>query len=140
VAAKQATRAAQEKGADMSEQAATVLVVDDDPFTAELTAMIIEMGGYETIIAEGAVEALQKLEETPGVVLVVSDMNMPLMDGVDLFEELRRQGFTQPFLLITGEDAAPQRAVEAGIDAILTKDDQLQETLPEAVAALLAGK
>jgi len=124
----------------MSDTAATVLVVDDDPFTAELTAMIIEMSGYETAIAQGAVEALETLDGTPGIALVVSDMNMPLMDGVELFEELRRQGYSQPFLLITGEDAAPQRAIEAGVDAVLTKDDQLQETLPEAVAALLAGK
>jgi CheY-like chemotaxis protein len=37
----------------MTDTPAIILVVDDDPFTAELTAMIIEMAGYETVIAEG---------------------------------------------------------------------------------------
>jgi len=123
----------------MTEEAATILVVDDDPFTAELTGMIIEMAGYETVIAEGGVDALEKIEANPAIRVVVSDMNMPFMDGVELFAELRRQGFSQPFLLVTGEDAAPLRLAHPEINAIMTKDEQLQETLPEMVESLLSG-
>jgi CheY-like chemotaxis protein len=124
----------------MSDTPATILVVDDDPFTAELTGMIIEMAGFETVIAEGGVDALEKIEANPAIGAVVSDMNMPFMDGVELFAELRRQGYSQPFLLITGEESAPLRAAHPQIDAIMTKDENLQETLPEMVESLLARK
>ena len=124
----------------MTDTPATVLVVDDDPFTAELTGMIIEMAGFETIIAEGGMDALEKIEGNPAIAAVVSDMNMPMMDGVELFAELRKLGYGQPFLLITGEESAPLRLAHPEIDAIMTKDENLQETLPEMVESLLAGK
>lgn len=122
----------------MNDTAATVLVVDDDLFTAELTGMVLEMAGYEVLTAEGGMDALEKLAENGSIAVVVSDMNMPLMSGVELFEEMRRQGDCQPFVLLTGEDAAPLRAAHPALDAVLTKDEQLQETLPELVASLLS--
>jgi hypothetical protein len=62
---------------------------------------------------------------------------MPFIDGVQLFAELRQQEYKQPFVLLTGEDAAPLRTANPDIDVILTKDEELQETLPEIVGALL---
>lgn len=120
----------------MNEAGANILVVDDDPFTAELTAMVLEMSGYNTIIAEGGPDALEKMAGDTTIRAVVSDMYMPLIDGVQLFEELRRQDFRQPFVLLTGQEADPLRAAHPDIDAILTKDEQLQETLPETLASL----
>jgi CheY-like chemotaxis protein len=122
----------------MSDETVTILVVDDDVFTAELTGMLLEMAGYETLIAEGGVDALEKMAETPAIRAVVSDMNMPVMDGVQLFTELRSQGFTQPFVLLTGDAAAPLKLAHPDMDAVLTKDENLQETLPELVESLLA--
>jgi len=121
----------------MSDTPATILVVDDDIFTAELTGMILEMAGYETLIAEGGMEAMEKLTEDSSIRVVVSDMNMPFIDGIQLFAELRQQGFTQPFVLLTGDDAAPLRLAHPDMDAVLTKDEDLQEALPELVASLL---
>ncbi len=123
----------------MSDTPVTILVVDDDAFTAELTGLILESAGFEPLIAEGGMDALEKMAENPSICAVVSDMNMPFIDGVQLFEELRQQGFLQPFVLITGEDAAPLRLAHPDVDAIMTKDEQLQETLPGIVASLLAG-
>ena len=122
----------------MSETAATILVVDDDELTAELTGLILESSGYETVIAIGGLDALEKMAATPTVHIVVSDMNMPFIDGVQLFAELRCQGFKQPFVLLTGEDAAPLRLAHPDMDAVLTKDENLQESLPELVESLLA--
>ena len=123
----------------MSDTPVTILVVDDDAFTAELTGLILESAGFEPLIAEGGMDALEKMAENPSICAVVADMNMPFIDGVQLFEELRQQGFLQPFVLITGEDAAPLRLAHPDIDAIMTKDEQLQETLPGIVDSLLAG-
>lgn len=124
----------------MIDTAGTILVVDDDPFTSELTGMFLEMAGYETVLAEGALDALEKMEGNPAIIAVVSDLNMPFVDGIELFAELRKQGFPQPFLLITGEDAAPLRLAHPAIDAIMTKDGNLQETLPVLLAAIISGK
>jgi CheY-like chemotaxis protein len=122
----------------MSDTAATILVVDDDEFTAELTGLILESAGYSTIIALGGLDALEKMADDPAIRMVVSDMNMPFIDGVQLFAELREQGFRQPFVLLTGDDSAPLRAANPGMDAVLTKDEELQEALPELVESLLS--
>lgn len=122
----------------MSDTGATILVVDDDEFTAELTGLILESAGYSTIIALGGLDALEKMADDPAIRMVVSDMNMPFIDGVQLFAELREQGFKQPFVLLTGDNAAPLRAANPGMDAVLTKDEDLQEALPELVESLLS--
>jgi CheY-like chemotaxis protein len=122
----------------MSETVESILVVDDDEFTAEMTGMFLEMAGYETIIAIGGMDALEKIATNTGICLVLSDMNMPFMDGIQLFAELREQGFNQPFVLLTGEDSAPLRLAHPDMDAVLTKDENLQELLPELVESLLS--
>lgn len=122
----------------MSETTVTILVVDDDAFTAELTGLVIESAGYSTIIAEGGLDALEKMADNPDVCVVVSDMNMPFIDGIQLFKELREQGFSQPFVLLTGEDAAPLRLAHPDLDAVLTKDENLQDALPELIESLLS--
>jgi CheY-like chemotaxis protein len=122
----------------MSDTPTTILVVDDDEFTAQLTGMILESAGYVVVIAVGGMEALEKMAEDPTIRTVVSDMNMPFIDGVQLFAELREQGFNQPFVLLTGDEAAPLRLAHPDMDAVLTKDENLQETLPELVESLLS--
>jgi CheY-like chemotaxis protein len=122
----------------MSDTPATILVVDDDEFTAELTGMILETAGYDVVIAVGGMEALEKVSEHTTILMVVSDMNMPIIDGVQLFAELREQGYSQPFVLLTGDDAAPLRVAHPDLDAVLTKDENLQEALPELVESLLS--
>lgn len=122
----------------MNDTSASILVVDDDEFTGELTGLILESAGYDTVISLGGIDALEKLANDPTIGVVVSDMNMPVMDGIQLFAELRNQGFSQPFVLLTGEEAAPLRIAHPDLEAVLTKDDQLQEALPEVVESLLA--
>ncbi|MFA7403215.1 MAG: response regulator [Pelobacteraceae bacterium] len=122
----------------MTDSLTTILVVDDDEFTAELTGMILEAADYNVVIAVGGMDALEKIAADPAIRMVVSDMNMPFLDGIQLFSELRQQGFAQPFVLLTGEEAAPLRLAHPDLNAVLTKDEQLQETLPELVEALLS--
>ena len=100
--------------------------------------MILESAGFETVLAVGGVEALEKMAQQPGIRAVVSDMNMPFMDGVQLHAELRGMGYRQPFVLITGEAAAPLRLAHPEIDAVITKNLELQETLAATVDAVLA--
>lgn len=123
----------------MSDMPATVLVVDDDIFTAELTGLILDSAGYLTMVVEGGMDALEVLSENPGIQVVVSDLHMPLMDGVQLFAELRGRGFRQPFVLLTGCDPDSVREAHPDLDAVLVKDEELQETLPLAVGAVIGS-
>lgn len=117
-----------------------ILVVDDDAMAGEMTSAVLEDAGHETVLAENGVEALEKLAEAGPFDLVVSDMNMPLVSGIELFRALREQGEAVPFILLTGDETGPLLAEEPGLDGCLTKDFTLETSLIEAVVAALAGK
>ena len=114
-----------------------ILIVDDDPLAAEMAAAILEDLGYEGLTAESAVEGFETLNDHPDVGLIISDMNMPLVDGVEFFRELREQGNQTPFVLLTGDDPEAARSREPGLDGCLLKDFSLEETLPEIVSETL---
>jgi CheY-like chemotaxis protein len=123
----------------MNETPIAVLVVDDDAFTASLTGMVLEEAGYDVTLAEGGLDALAKVAGNPAIRVVVSDLNMPGMNGVQLFAALREQGLPPLFVLLTGDGEEAQRTLSPGIAAIVTKDEQFEETLTETLAALLPG-
>ena len=116
-----------------------ILVVDDDPLAGEMIAAVLEDQGHQVFQAENAVVALELLNAQPGVGLVVSDMNMPLVSGVELYRELQTQGRKLPFILLTGDDPEAARAQEPAIDACLMKDFSMEETLPAAITKVMAA-
>lgn len=115
-----------------------VLVVDDDPFSREMTVAILEDMDYDCQLAGNGVEAMEMLAGEDGFDLVISDMNMPLVSGIDLFRELRSQGVALPFILLTGDDPDGLQAQEPNLDACLFKDFSLEETLPQLIAEILS--
>jgi CheY-like chemotaxis protein len=121
----------------MSESSATVLIVDDHRLTAELTGMALEASGFTVLIEEGGPAALAALAGDGSIRAVVSDMNMPGMDGLALLDALRQKGFAQPFILLTGQDETAQLARHPGLDAVMTKDETVEEALPLLLADLL---
>ena len=121
----------------MSESNATILVVDDHRLTAELTGMALEASVFAVLIEESGAAALALLAGDASIRAVVSDMNMPGMDGLALLDAVRQQGFTQPFILLTGQDETGQLARHPGLDAVMTKDETVEEALPQLLADLL---
>ncbi|MFH2122709.1 MAG: response regulator [Pseudomonadota bacterium] len=116
-----------------------VLVVDDDPFSREMTLAVLEDHGYSCQLAENGVEALEILAAGGASCdLVISDMNMPLISGIDLFRELRSQGVALPFILLTGDNPEGLRAEEPKLDACLFKDYSLEEILPQVISEVLS--
>jgi CheY-like chemotaxis protein len=113
-----------------------ILIVDDDPLAAELSAAILQAAGYHTCIAEQALDALEQLATNPALSLIVSDMHMPLMNGIELFAEVRERGYPAGFILLTGDDPDGLRAEQPGLDACLMKDASLEHSLPRLVAEL----
>ena len=118
-----------------------VLVVDDSATTRSLVRSILEAAGYEVAVAADGAEAWAKLQEgRPD--LVVSDVDMPRMDGFTLCEAVRRSPRTRdlPFVLVTalGSDADRARGMEVGADAYVVKAQFDQGTLLETLARLVA--
>lgn len=113
-----------------------ILVVDDDPLAGEMAVAILEDAGHECQRVENGVEALEKLAEAPTIDLVISDMNMPLLSGLDLFRELHSQGLAIPFVLLTGDEPESLLAQEPGLAGCLMKDASLEDALPTLVSRL----
>lgn len=114
-----------------------ILIVDDDPFAGEMAGAILESDGHDCRLAESGVEALEILGDMPdGFDVMISDMHMPLLSGLELFGEIRELGLQIPFVLLTGDDPAPLRAQAPGLAACLMKDASLEATLPAAIAEL----
>jgi CheY-like chemotaxis protein len=103
-----------------------VLVVEDDRDSRETLATALAQSGYAVDIVEDGREALGRLSSWPADVLV-SDVNMPVMSGLELIRALRASGRTQPVVLITGlEDLG---ADVSGASACLRKPMSIDELI-----------
>ncbi|MBS1230011.1 MAG: cheY3 [Proteobacteria bacterium] len=116
-----------------------ILVVDDDSFSGEMTSAILEDAGHQSVVVDSAVEAVETLAD-PGFAVVISDMNMPFVSGLELFATLREQGCDLPFILLSGDDPDELRQREPRLDACLAKDSELPTTLPQALGRVLAAR
>lgn len=115
-----------------------ILVVDDDAMAGEMTAAVLEGGGHEVKLAEDGVDAIGIINAEGNIDMVISDMNMPMVSGIDLFRELREQNWTKPFILLTGDEPEGLLKQEPRLDGCLLKDFSLDETLPQMMAEVLA--
>ncbi|MFG6665791.1 response regulator [Halomonas sp. HNIBRBA4712] len=117
----------------------TILVVDDDVLAAELTAAILTAQGYVPMIAHNAMEAVRTLEAHSDIALIVSDLTMPLVSGLELHALLRDQGVMIPFILLTGDDTVAALAEAPYLHACLQKQADLALTLGPAVDQALGS-
>ncbi len=78
----------------------TILLVDDDKEFRKAMTRMFEKSGYAITVAADGNEALDALSDNE-FDLVISDLRMPNLDGVELMEELRRQGLATPIIFLT---------------------------------------
>lgn len=100
----------------------TILLVDDNPQVRDLLARFLE-GRYEVVLAADGEEAVERLRAGDGVDLIVTDVNMPHMDGLQLTRAIRRRHPALPVVIMTGlgrEDVAVE-ALRAGATNYLRK-------------------
>jgi two-component system chemotaxis sensor kinase CheA len=119
-----------------------VLVADDSLTTRTLERTLLEGAGYEVLTAADGEEALALLR-AQGADLLVSDVEMPRLDGIGLTRAVRqsKRFASLPVVLVTGlhSDADRARGLEAGASAYLVKSNFDQRVLLETVARLLYG-
>ncbi len=89
----------------------TILVVDDEKNYPLILSAILEDEGYETLTANSGREALEKLSNSD-VDLVLTDMKMPSMDGIELLEKIKRIDSELPVIMMTAYGTV-EKAVEA---------------------------
>lgn len=119
--------------------AKTLLIVDDSASIRQVVSMTLKGAGYDVIEACDGADALGKLKGQK-VNLIISDINMPNMDGLTFIEEVKKRPaykFT-PFVMLTTEteQTKRERAKAAGAKAWVVKPFQPQQML-DAVAKLV---
>ena len=118
-------------------KAARILVVDDEEHLATGIRENLEAEGYRAEVAHDGAAGLARLRAEP-FDLVVLDVMMPNMDGIELCAQLRRDGIQTPVLFLTVKSAAEDRVrgFEAGGDDYLPKPFHLKELLLRVAAIL----
>ena len=93
-----------------------VLVVDDSASARELVQMILSEAGFRVITAPDGRRAIQVLRKRV-IELIITDIYMPGMTGLDLLEHLRAKGDTTPALMMTGrsDPSLEPRATRIGV-------------------------
>ena len=106
---------------------ATILVVDDEP---DLEALVLQKfrkqirdGALQFVFAHDGIEALASIERHPHVDMVVSDINMPGMTGLEMLPRVRAERPDVPVIMITayGDADTRRKAIENGAIGLLTK-------------------
>ena len=119
---------------------ATILAVDDHPEALRLLALLLRPEGHRILTAENGQEALRVAEATPGLSLILLDVMMPGMDGLEVCRQFRarRREIYVPIILATAlsEDEHLVAGLAAGADDYVTKPIRHPELLARVRAAL----
>lgn len=112
----------------------TILVVDDDPRAVEALCLILRMEGYRAVGAESATAALSTLQ-TRRFSILLTDMQMPEMDGIELIRAARANDPQLICLVMTGRGTASlvAEAMKAGALDLIEKPAK-----PDAIRSALA--
>lgn len=115
-----------------------ILVVDDHRDVREATAVFLRDMGYEVSTAASADEALILFRKSP-FGLVLTDLNMPGMDGWSLADRIKKES-SVPIVLITGSDrrSVEERFGKSSIDSVLFKPFRVDDLMAVVIKAFTA--
>ncbi len=117
----------------------TVLIVEDDVATRRLYKFLLTNGGYAVLEAEDGVVALEQLAKHH-CALIITDMNMPRMDGLQLIKKVREQHNTIHIIVVTafGTPDTERQALRLGANEYLPKPFNFEELEQRIHTALTA--
>ena len=118
---------------------ASIMVVEDDVLNQVIASKILTGLGYTVILANNGQDGIEKLASAD-IDLILMDMQMPVMDGIEATQRLRAQGYRLPILGFTASTSNDdhQRCREAGMQGVLIKPMQLK-ALTGALAQFLVN-
>lgn len=104
---------------------ATVLVIDDSQMVRQQVNKVLSGAGFSVVEAHDGMDALEKLSANPKVGLVVCDVNMPRMGGLEFLEQIKKEGggLRLPVVMLTteGQPELIQRAKALGAKGWIVK-------------------
>lgn len=110
--------------------AGTILVVDDSSTVRKFVSVSLSMQGFQVVTACDGMDALEKLP-TQKIDLVITDLNMPNMDGFELIKSLRESPAYKelPIVILTSlsDSLSKERSVELGVHSFLRKPFSLEK-------------
>jgi CheY-like chemotaxis protein len=116
---------------------AAILIVEDEPVLREIIGAWFERIAAKVVTAGNGAQALEALAANP-VDLVISDIRMPVMDGIALLKELRARGKKPPVILLSGfSDIDTRQAYDLGTYAFLSKPMERQDLLDAVRRSLM---
>jgi DNA-binding response OmpR family regulator len=128
----------------MSQTVPLILVVDDDPSVRKLAEAILQRVGMRTALAENASEAAAILKRQPMPDLMILDLMLPDVSGLDFLKQMREKSvFDHVLVLILSALADPNRIREglaAGADRYLTKPYLSNNLAPTVQEMLRTGR
>jgi CheY-like chemotaxis protein len=115
-----------------------VLLVDDSPIIRDMVSEILASAGLMVVLATNGEEALTRISEGEPD-LVISDVEMPVMDGFTLLTEIRKRTQRLPVIMLTTRASVQdrQRATTLGANAYVLKSDFRSDVLLEVVQRFL---
>jgi len=122
---------------DMTREGQRVLVVDDEEYVREATEQVLTEAGYHVATMADAQDAVQWIEEEHEVDVVITDLQMPGMSGLELIDRLRSTQPNLPIVAISGlAEGRSEEALRAGAQSFLAKPltaDDLQAALRDVL-------
>ncbi|MBF0452717.1 MAG: response regulator [Candidatus Magnetomorum sp.] len=123
----------------MIKELTNILVIDDDPFVTDMLKAILESEDYSVETVHCGTEAIKFIKKNRNVQLILSDMNMPDINGLELIPMLKAENADIPIMILTGnnEISIAIKAMQSGASDYLLKDENIQETVVVAVKRML---
>jgi two-component system chemotaxis response regulator CheY len=107
------------------EMSKKILVVDDSATVRQQVSLALAQAGFDIVEAEDGLQGAQTIAKTPDLALVICDVNMPRMNGLDMIEQVKKdpKNSALPILMLTteGQPALMKRAKENGAKGWIVK-------------------
>jgi len=128
----------------MANKEGQILIVEDEVEITEMLSIMLEEYFEEIFIAHNGSEGLKQIRKMKDLSCVISDINMPVMDGIAMVKKIRQDGNQIPVIFFTGygSESAMHEALKYGVFDFVDKPsfDNLEEIIKRAVASKFDNK